>query len=403
MKRRQLSTHYIQSIFRLFAIPPLIVILLASCSSAPEIELPEGVASLENLQVVNTTIDQIPELNLERVTRYGDTDDIIIGRIGSLAVDSAGRVYISDNSRLVIHIYDPNGSYLTQIGGEGDGPGEFRRITSIVPLGDFIHVLDRNSLRITRFHMEDYSFAENKEIPIGDNINEKYLPYPTKLSVIDSDHYMIHFGVGMVVNSASEPMIAGRIMNWTDATLEENVIYTFPANDVIIDREGGSQRMMPMDYKRSSHLVMDNDSQIIYSWSDDLLFKFYDTKGDYQKAVYLPYEKVPLNRNEVLAEYSDVSEPWISMIRNDNMPDTWPAFSKMMLDDKGRIWISLITSDSETYTWLLINPSTGEASGRINRDSGKWSAIDVKDGHLFALEVNAESGLVEVVKYKIND
>jgi len=380
----------------------IVILFLTSCFSTPDTEVPDRIASLENLQVVSTTIDQIPELNLERVTRYGDTDDIIIGRIGSVAVDSVGRVYIADNNRLLIHIYEPNGSYLTQIGGKGDGPGEFRRITSIVPHGDFIHVLDRNSLRITRFHIDDYRFAENKQIPIGDNINERYLPYPTKLSVIDSDHYMIHFGVGMVVNSASEPMIAGRVLNWTDATLEENVIYTFPANDVIIDREGGSQRMMPMDYKRSSHLVIDNKSQIIYSWSEDLLFKFYDTKGDYQKAVYMPYNKAPLNRNAVLAEYSDVSEPWISMLRNDDMQDTWPAFSKMILDDKSRIWISLITIDSETYTWLLINPSTGKASGRINRDRGKWSLIDVKDGHLFALEVNAESGLVEVVKYKIN-
>jgi hypothetical protein len=142
--------------------------------------------------------------------------------------------------------------------------------------------------------------------------------------------------------------------------------------------------MMAADYKRSSHLLMNDSSNIIYSWTEELLFKFYDADGVYQKAVYVPYEKAPLNRNEVLAEYADVEEPWISMIRNDDMPDTWPAFSKMVTDDKGRIWVSLITSDPETYTWLVIDPASGQANGRIIRPRGEWSIIDVKGSNIYA-------------------
>jgi hypothetical protein len=387
---------------RLRTLFPLIIVLLTSCSSAPEVEIPKDIASLENLTVISTSISDVSELHIERVTHYGDTDEVIIGRIGVVAVDDAGRVYIADDSRFLIHVYEPNGSYLTQIGGAGDGPGEFRWITSVVPHGDFIHVMDRSSLRISRFHMGDYRFAEDVNIPGGGINDGRYLPYPTRLSVIDSDHYMIHFGVGIIVNSSTEPMIAGRVLNWKDGTFKEDVTYIFPANEAIFDRGGGSQRMMAVDYKRSSHLEMDDSSNIIHGWNEDLLFKFYDAHGAYQMAVYVPYEKAPLNRNDKLAEYANVDEPWISMIRNDEMPDTWPAFRKMVADDKGQIWVSLITSDPETYTWLVMDPASGQATGSIIRPRGQWAIIDVKDGHLFAGEINAESGLMGVVKYKIN-
>jgi hypothetical protein len=387
---------------RFLTLFPLVMVLLASCSSAPEVEIPDKVASLENLTVISTSISDVPELHIERVTQYGDTDEVIIGRMGVVAIDDVGRVYIADDSRFLIHVYEPNGSYLTQIGREGGGPGEFRRITSVVPHGDFIHVMDRSSMRISRFHMSDYSFAEDVEIPSGGDNDGRYLPHPTRLSVIDSDHYMIHFGVGLTVNSESDPMIAGRVLNWKGRTFEEDITYIFPANKAVVDRQGGSQRMMAADYKRSSHLVMDIGSNIIHSWTEDLLFKFYDADGVYQKAVYVPYEKAPLNRNDVLAEYTDVAEPWISMIRNDEMPDTWPAFRKMVADDKGRIWVSLITSDPETYTWLVIDPASGQATGSIIRARGQWSIIDVMGSNLFAGEINAESGLMEVAKYKIH-
>jgi hypothetical protein len=381
---------------------PLVIVLLFSCTSAPEVEIPDEIASLENLTVISTSISEVPELHIERVTRYGDTDEVIIGRMGVVAVDDVGRVYIADNSRNLIHVYEPNGSYLTQIGGEGDGPGEFRWITSVVPHGDFIHVMDRSSMRISRFHKDDYGFAEDVKIPSGGDNDGRYLPYPTRLSVIDSDHYMIHFGVGITVNSASEPMIAGKVLSGKDGTFEEDITYIFPANKAIIDRAGGSQRMMAVDYKRSSHLAMDDSSNIIHGWTENLLFKYYDAEGAYQKAVYVPYEKAPLNRNDVLAEYTDVADPWISMLRNDEMPDTWPAFRKMVADDKGRIWVSLITSDPETYTWLVIDPASGQATGSIIRARGQWSIIDVMGSNLFAGEINAESGLMEVAKYKIH-
>ena len=386
---------------RLYSMFMALALLLASCSGTPDVEIPEEVAALENLTVINASIENAPELNIERTAHYGDTDEVIIGRMGRVAVDDAGRVYIADGNRLVIHVYDPDGLHLTEIGGEGNGPGEFRQISSVQPHGDFLHVMDGSSLRISRFSLDDYQFTDDVVVPYEMNAEGGYIQYPATFSVLGPDSYMIHFGVGYSSggDSAEKPKISGRVLNRKEGTFEEGAVYSFPANEALVRRGEGSVHIMSTDYNRFSRVVMDEeDTELVYGWTDELLFKYYDTDGTYQKAVYIPYENSSLSRTEVLNQYSDREEPWISMVRNDEMPETWPAFREMLTDDEGRIWVSLFTEDPETYTWVMIDPDTEEVAGSITRPR-EWSVIDVRNGYLYARETDEETGLVEVVKY----
>lgn len=47
------------------------------------------------------------------------------GLVESVAVDSAGRIYVLDSLNRRVRIYTPEGELLTETGGEGEGPGEF--------------------------------------------------------------------------------------------------------------------------------------------------------------------------------------------------------------------------------------------------------------------------------------
>ncbi|PWN05102.1 6-bladed beta-propeller [Rhodohalobacter mucosus] len=386
---------------RLLLLP--LILFLASCSGTPDIEIPEEIASLENLTVISASVEEVPELNPERVARFGDTDEVIIGRMGRVAVDDQGRVYIADGNRYVIHVYEPDGSHLTEIGGEGDGPGEFRRISWVQPHGEFLHVLDGSSLRISRFSLDDYQFVDDVVIPYEMNAEGGYLQYPGTFSVLNPDTYLIHFGVGYSTggDSAEKPRIGGRVLKREEGNFEEGTVYTFPASEALVRRGEGSVHIMSTDYNRKSHISFDGDNTIIHGWTDDLLFKMHDTNGSYRQAIYVPYQNTSLSRTDVLAEYADREEPWISMVRNDDMPETWPAFDDMLTDDEGRIWVSLFTEDPDTYTWLVLDPESEEAAGKVIRPR-EWSIIDVRDGFLYARETDEETGLVEVVKYGIS-
>lgn len=47
------------------------------------------------------------------------------GDITSVVADEAGRIYVADRIGSLIRVYAPDGSFLAQIGREGEGPGEF--------------------------------------------------------------------------------------------------------------------------------------------------------------------------------------------------------------------------------------------------------------------------------------
>ena len=49
------------------------------------------------------------------------------GRIGGVAFDGAGNLYILDTQGMRISVVDPEGNLVRQFGGEGEGPGEFGR------------------------------------------------------------------------------------------------------------------------------------------------------------------------------------------------------------------------------------------------------------------------------------
>ena len=96
----------------------LCLILTAACSGSPDIEIPEKIAALENLTVIEADAEPIHSIDLRQEAVYGDTDEVIIGSMGPFFVDHLGRVYIIDYNQNVLHAYKEDGSYLAQIGRE---------------------------------------------------------------------------------------------------------------------------------------------------------------------------------------------------------------------------------------------------------------------------------------------
>jgi len=108
--------------------------LLAACGGAEASNLAEA--------VVDTLPGGIPRVTSSGPTAWSDSSGITlteearwsgedgttseIGQPRSLAVDEAGRVYIVDTKPALIKVFTPDGSLIRTIGGEGEGPGEFR-------------------------------------------------------------------------------------------------------------------------------------------------------------------------------------------------------------------------------------------------------------------------------------
>ncbi len=53
-------------------------------------------------------------------------EELMFGRIGELAVDTSGGMYVFDGSVPALRFFDASGNYVRTLGGKGSGPGEYR-------------------------------------------------------------------------------------------------------------------------------------------------------------------------------------------------------------------------------------------------------------------------------------
>lgn len=114
-------------------------------------------------------------------------EDLRFGVIGP-----GNRVVVADAGANVLHVFSSQGRLIATLGGEGEGPGEFLRITSVLRLGqDSLLVADGGNARLTVFDGGDYahdlrfmSVSEDAIYdPIGRNTEGAYVLSPTRFLV----------------------------------------------------------------------------------------------------------------------------------------------------------------------------------------------------------------------------
>jgi hypothetical protein len=88
-----------------------------------------------------------------RIGRLDGPDEYTFGRIGAIATGLDGTLYVLDEQAPHLRAYSPDGTYLREIGHEGEGPGELKQPDSgLAVLADGrILVRDPANARITLF------------------------------------------------------------------------------------------------------------------------------------------------------------------------------------------------------------------------------------------------------------
>ncbi len=177
----------------------LLLIILSvgviSCSSAPEVDVPDEIASLENLTVYPADTEPAYELSLSSESTFGDTDDLFLGGWLMAEVDDSGRVFIADMQETKLHMYNPDGTYNEQISREGEGPGEYRQIGTMRTDDQFLHLMDRRLNRITRYDIETFEVMGETPLTLEQREEGSYR-YPQDFYLTGGDQYIILVGSG---------------------------------------------------------------------------------------------------------------------------------------------------------------------------------------------------------------
>lgn len=391
------------------------LILYVGCVAEKTENVPEHLEHIENLTIYPENPIPSAYIELIREISFGETDEVLFGRmVENIVIDHSGRVFIADLTENKIHIYDSDGSYLQNIGRGGQGPGEFQAIWDLKVYDGKIHVLDYQHFKISVFDLNTFDHIQDYDISLHNQQNnqptwirwtrEEGLFYrPTNFFVRADNTYLLLFsdgGVGLAHNVDGRTYEAS-VYDLQIGGFAEHDLFSFKwTGQVLVHEEGdGLMVMFRVPYKRSSRFDFFND-QFVHGWTEEMLFRFYDKDGEHQRAIYYPYSNAHLHFDDVLKHYEGADDDLIHAIRSDDQPETWPAFKSLTLDDENRLWISTITDDQENYEWWVLDKA-GELIAAFswprNRDLKQ-----VKNGYAYTMERDMETGLQEVVRYKIN-
>lgn len=115
-----------------------------------------------------TDLDALPKLALTEVSRYGSeqSPDTGFSSLGQVALDAEGRIYAMDARDMRIRVFDPTGTLPRTIGGQGNGPGEFKFPPFYGIVGDTLWAVDFMAYRITLFDLDGHVLSTGRFSPV---------------------------------------------------------------------------------------------------------------------------------------------------------------------------------------------------------------------------------------------
>lgn len=82
------------------------------------------------------TSEEVARVEIVRIGGMDARAEHTFSSIRDVALITSGRIAVVDGASQEIRVFDRDGAYVTRMGGEGDGPGEFRAIRDVVVLPD---------------------------------------------------------------------------------------------------------------------------------------------------------------------------------------------------------------------------------------------------------------------------
>lgn len=331
--------------------------LLAACgdtaSSTYSMDtLPNGVVHVVNTAPLVWVDTAGWKLSLERIVVPPEHGEGSIGRIGSLAVDAMGMLYLFDPLDPVILAFSPDGTFHHRIGRNGDGPGEFR-IGTFSIVGDTIAVQDAGNSRVVLFRTDGTplgewpgSFRAPDVLPVRIDGAIPSQAWLRDRAESDLDQYpgrgWIYYRLdGTPLDTVRTPPVP-KTAQWRLRNERVDIGITVPFAP---DRE--------YLLTRAGTVVWGDQlaSRLIYSRTGEDTVRITDFPGE---AVTIP-DSV---RRAAYQEASDQHDWLAGIAKLDEIPTTYPYWVGMALDGD-RLWVRRPLADG-THRWQVI-----DAEGRF--------------------------------------
>jgi len=281
-----------------------------------------------------------------------------------VAVDNRERIFVSDIRGIHIKVFDKFGNYITTIGRQGQGPGEFGRITNIqITAGNELMVHDRSTRRLSFFSLDgEYLRTEQlKEIQAS------------RIRVNSKGNYFV------------------RTLDFDSATFSSAIELKMYSSDLafigIIAKDKYWSQKAPLQPSMASKFL--SSDLIVCGLRETYEFQIFDSDGKIIRKV---------SRDYVPVEISEEEKEKRRLSQSNELPKFFPAFQAFSVDDEGRIYVQLFErqTDGDKFYYDVFDP-VGKYIAKVllNALPQYW-----KNSKMYSIELN-EEGFQVVKRYKV--
>ncbi|HBQ61788.1 MAG TPA: hypothetical protein DD671_19820 [Balneolaceae bacterium] len=421
MKKVYFEVRVQNSPYDMKSLPILIFagVFIFSCTqeqNSPSVDpdrIPKHIQNMDHVSIVNPDNFPTPTISIQQDRVFSSTEDIYFWGVGSMAVDDQGRLFIEPAGEMRqsgILVFNKDGSYETTLGRYGRGPGEFEMIQDLQVWNNRLYVLEKFDIHI--FNLDDLTLIETFVIDMNSISDRSILRTKRpgeQLYVLNEDSLILEFVTPLPFKvQTKQDSLYYALIN-SEGHISSEPFWRIRAFTFFNITEGGNLTIplpFALPFTRSSQLAIFEENKLYSNWNEEVLIKQFDETGQYQRALYMPFQNITLTQEEAydIAHY----EKRIEALKEETIPASWPAVHRIHTDAENRLWISTITESDSLFTWYVVDDdfepvATFNLKGQ-KRQRAAWHPKDliIKNDYLYQIQSTGvrESGMI--IRYNID-
>lgn len=329
--------------------------------------------------------NHIPHFDIVNLFTVSEFDgDNFFASISHVSTSSDSTIFVTDFLSKKIFLFNHSGDYKGFLGGEGEGPGEFRQIGTVSLLApDTLQVLDWQLARITLFSKSEGEWNPVKYLDRPESIvdDESNLRYTFGNLYPHENGYLAQFNSSFSsVDTSSHSYSFYKKYDYKLNPIDNQKYQMHISSKPVIHRvPGRSVSVSPTPEGHRSLSSITDTAVRISTWTGENRIDISNVTGSDATSFKFPSERIPITDREKreLAEIR-IPNPDNSMISRTDMIELIPdykAFSNQLItDDKDRIWVLTNPFQEDDPEWLIYNKS-GELLAAAKHPGGRFMQI----------------------------
>lgn len=357
--------------------------LLAICLFAISPSFAQKVETVDGVQIINNDAEgewgKNPQVELEFIKTIGemdsDNDEVIFFMPSDIGFDRQGNIYVLDSGNHRIQKFSPDGEYITTIGQQGQGPGEFQYPQSLALDSEgnlYISDMGNRKIHVLKPGGGELHTLQLIDVELGN------------IRIAPSGNIVMGGGGAMMMISAGgmdDDQDLGKLLAVLDS--EGKVIQEFGEKldykDFLMNRSGNKY-----------HFAVDKVGNVYVSFDVQNRIEKYSPEG---KLLWKSDRKLNF---DVTSPKKKTGSRKVSGGRVEiRMPQMNRCANGIAVDEMGRVWVAgynrQINEDEQVQTSVIVSMDAGGKRSMSMKPEGN---TDVRETDAFQLEVYSPEGIL---------